>query len=120
MQSRCCGRCHARMAGRGCLQRLDPRNSHDSTPKPSREATMNTPHTLTSTVGTSLFASSLEPLARRLEAPGTESGLSGADQALAQAYRAQDWREAARRLGEFEASARVCGAEINSIADLVS
>ena len=68
-------------------------------------------HTLICTVGTSLFLN-----LRRLVAADTDPALA----ALAQAYAARDWLLVAARLRCLESTARVCGAEINSVTDLLT
>ena len=74
---------------------------------------MPTPHTLLCTVGTSLFYPNLSTLA-------CESQTDPVRAALAQAYASQDWSEVAAQLHQLSPTERLCGAEINSVADLLS
>ena len=66
-------------------------------------------HTLICTVGTSLFGN-LE----RLDSRDAEFA------AFVRAYQEQNWKALAEELGECEPTNRLCGAEINSVADLLS
>ena len=74
---------------------------------------MPTPHTLLCTVGTSLFYPNLSALAREPQADPVRA-------ALAWAYANQDWPEVAAQLHQLSPTERLCGAEINSVADLLS
>ncbi len=71
------------------------------------------PHTLLCTVGTSLFYPNLSGLTR-------ESQSDPALAALAQAYAAKNWREVADRLHHVTPTERLCGAEINSVTELLT
>ncbi len=71
---------------------------------------LSTPTTLISTVGTSLFFPNLKGLT-----PGDPDPLRAA---LAEAYAARDWAKVAGGLGALDATDRLCGAEINSLASL--
>ena len=70
------------------------------------------PHTLISTVGTSLFGN--------LEAEKVKSGTSDVrvTEAL-KAFEAQNWSQLAIALRRLDPADRLCGAEINSISDLL-
>lgn len=68
-------------------------------------------HTLLSTIGTSLFSSNLS----RLSDTDPDSTLV----ALAQAYAGKDWQQVAELLHQRQPTERLCGAEINSVADLL-
>ena len=68
-----------------------------------------TPNTLLCTIGTSLFGN----LSRLAGEPQT-------DAALARAYSDGNWPEVASRLRRVAPTDRLCGAEINSVADLIS
>ena len=74
---------------------------------------MSTPHTLLCTVGTSLFYPNLSALAREPQADPVRA-------ALARAYANQDWPEVAAQLRQRPPTERLCGAEINSVTDLLS
>ena len=74
---------------------------------------MPTPHTLLCTVGTSLFYPNLSALAREPQADPVRA-------ALARTYANQDWPEVAAQLRQRPPTERLCGAEINSVADLLS
>ena len=74
---------------------------------------MPTPHTLLCTVGTSLFYPNLSALKRASQTDPTRA-------ALAQAYAEQDWPGVAAQLRHLPPAARLCGAEINSVADLLT
>ncbi len=69
-------------------------------------------HTLICTIGTSLFSSNLS----RLSDTDPDSTLA----ALAQAYARKDWQHVAELLHERQPTERLCGVEINSVADLLS
>ncbi len=73
---------------------------------------MPIPHTLLCTVGTCLFHSNLSRLTR-------EPRPNSIRAALAQAYAEQDWPEVAAQLHHLPPTERLCGAEINSVADLL-
>ena len=73
---------------------------------------MPTPHTLLCTVGTSLFYPNLSGLTREPQADPVRA-------ALAQAYADQDWPEVAAQLHRLSPAERLCGAEVNSVADLL-
>ena len=73
---------------------------------------MPTPHTLLCTVGTSLFYPNLSSLTHK---PQTDTRA-----ALAQAYTERDWPKVAAQLQCLPSSERLCGAEINSVADLLT
>ena len=66
-------------------------------------------HTIICTVGTSLFSN-----LARLDDDGTES-----IRALSRAYREKCWSEVAKLLYRHSPEERICGAEINSINDLL-
>ena len=74
---------------------------------------MPTPHTLLCTVGTSLFYPNLSALTREPQADPVRA-------ALARAYANQDWPEVAAQLRQRLPTERLCGAEVNSVADLLS
>ena len=85
-------------------------------------------HTVLFTVGTSLIFPNLSglPTADRLEAwkskqPDADhhSLTSERIERLRQAYAGSDWRVVADTLAEFPMSTRLCGAELNSLHDLV-
>ena len=67
-------------------------------------------HTLICTVGTSLFTN-----LGRLRHDDPES-----NPALVQAYAGRRWKDVAAQLRQIEATERVCGAEINSVAELLA
>ena len=69
-------------------------------------------HTLICTIGTSLFYPNLSQLS------DTNSNPTLA--ALAQAYAREDWQQVAELLHELNPTERLCGAEINSVADLLN
>lgn len=73
------------------------------------------PSILLCTVGTSLFRPNLEGLKSAL-ASGT---IAPERRALAEAYAQQNWTTVAQHLTSVDAHARLCGAEINSIASLL-
>ena len=73
---------------------------------------MPKPHTLLCTVGTSLFHSNLR-------GPTQEAQADPIRAALAQAYAAQDWSEVATQLHNIVPTERLCGAEINSVTNLL-
>ena len=68
-------------------------------------------HTLLCTIGTSLFYPNLSTL--RDDNPNPTLA------ALAKAYTAKDWQGVASLLSELNPTERLCGAEINSVADLL-
>lgn len=74
---------------------------------------MPKPNTLLCTVGTSLIYPNLDHLAK---SPQTDPLKA----ALMQAYSAKDWTEVAALLHHFPPTERLCGAEINSVSNLVS
>jgi CRISPR/Cas system-associated protein Csm6 len=78
---------------------------------------MEPAQTLVCTVGTSLFNANLDPLAKRFAE--SAPALGDVETALARAYAAADWRGVAVALSAVKASDRICGAEINSVGDLV-
>ena len=69
-------------------------------------------NTLLCTVGTSLFYPNLSKLSDTDPAPPLA--------ALAQAYARKDWQKVAELLHELKPTERRCGAEINSVADLLT
>ena len=74
---------------------------------------MTTPHTLLCTVGTSLFYPNLSGLTREPQADCVRAD-------LAQAYADQDWPKVAAHLRQLPPTERLCGAEINSVTDLLT
>ena len=68
--------------------------------------------TLICTVGTSLIYPNLSSLTRKKQ---TDSTLRG----LAQAYSEKNWEEVASNLHLLGSTERICGAEINSVSDLL-
>ena len=74
---------------------------------------MPTPYTLLCTVGTSLLYPNLSTLT-------TEPQTEPVRAALAQAYEDKNWDEVAAKLHNLEPSERLCGAEINSVTDLLN
>lgn len=70
------------------------------------------PHTLLCTIGTSLLRPNLIDLTKE---PQTDETLK----ALAKAYLAENWLAVAIELGNIDPTARLCGAEINSVTDLL-
>ncbi len=72
---------------------------------------MTKPHTLLCTIGTSLFYPNLSTL----KDVDPDPILAG----LAQAYVLKDWQKAAKLLHELKPTDRLCGAEINSVTDLL-
>ena len=68
---------------------------------------MSKPNTLLCTIGTSLFYPNLSNLDQNVHAD------------LAQAYREKDWRKVAEQLRQITPANRLCGAEINSVTDLL-
>jgi putative CRISPR-associated protein (TIGR02619 family) len=73
------------------------------------------PSILLCTVGTSLFRPNLEGLKSAL----TTGTIALERRALAEAYAQQNWTAVAHHLTSIDAHARLCGAEINSIASLL-
>jgi len=67
------------------------------------------------TVGASLFRPNLEALRQRLEDPK----LDERSRHLAEAYQRQDWKKVAEALRAFDPQEQICGAEINSTANLL-
>ena len=74
---------------------------------------MPTPHTLLCTVGTSLLYPNLS---RLVEEPQSDPIRAG----LAQAYADENWEEVAIQLHKIAPAERLCGAEINSVTDLLT
>ncbi|MCS7271894.1 MAG: putative CRISPR-associated protein, partial [Gemmataceae bacterium] len=77
---------------------------------------MNRPRNLICTVGTSLFRPNLEGLKRDL----SEGKLQDGYKALAEAYVRKDWTAVATELTHLSPDNRLCGAEINSIASMIT
>jgi putative CRISPR-associated protein (TIGR02619 family) len=83
---------------------------------------------LLSTVGTSLFFPNLAGLRRTLaddsakpdDKKAVKPALRPIAEQLAGAYEAKDWPAVARHLAELPATERLCGAEVNSVASLIS
>lgn len=73
---------------------------------------MPIPHTLLCTVGTSLFYPNLTRLTQEKQIDPTHV-------ALATAYSEQNWSEVATQLRKIPPTERLCGAEINSVANLL-
>ena len=71
------------------------------------------PHTLICTVGTSLLYPNLSGLTQESQADPTLD-------ALAQAYSRENWKEVAVQLRKIQPTERLCGAEINSVTDLLT
>ena len=71
------------------------------------------PHTLLCTVGTSLFYPNLSGLVRE---PQPDLALA----ALTRAYTEKNWREVAAQLHRMAPTDRLCGAEINSVTELLT
>lgn len=71
------------------------------------------PHTLLCTIGTSLLYPNLSNLIREEQTDPVRA-------ALAQAYSNKNWSEVANQLREIDPTERLCGAEINSVTDLLS
>ena len=71
------------------------------------------PHTLLCTIGTSLLYPNLSSLTRK---PQTDPTFA----ALTEAYSAKNWSEVATQLHKIEPTNRICGAEINSVTDLLA
>lgn len=70
------------------------------------------PHTLLCTIGTSLVYPNLSNLIKEEQTDPIYA-------ALAQAYSDRDWSEVATQLHNVEPTERLCGAEINSVTDLL-
>ncbi len=70
------------------------------------------PHTLLCTVGTSLFYPNLSGLSQK--------DTNTTHRALAQAYADKNWPAVATHLYQVAPTERLCGAEINSVADLLA
>ena len=70
------------------------------------------PHTLLCTIGTSLLYPNLVGLTQM---PQDDPTLA----ALADAYSAENWLAVATHLHEIDPTNRLCGAEINSVTDLL-
>ncbi len=71
------------------------------------------PHTLLCTIGTSLLYPNLSNL---IKTPQTDPNRA----ALAKAYSMKNWSEVATQLYEIAPTERLCGAEINSVTDLLT
>ena len=71
------------------------------------------PHTLLCTIGTSLLYPNLSNLIKEKQTDPVRA-------ALAQAYSGENWSEVATQLREIDPIERLCGAEINSVTDLLS
>ena len=69
-------------------------------------------HTLLCTIGTSLFYPNLSTLGDDDPKPTRAT--------LAQAYAIKDWQQVAELLHDLDPTERLCGAEINSVADLLN
>ena len=69
-------------------------------------------HTLLCTIGTSLFYPNLSTLKDDNSNPTLAT--------LAQAYAREDWEQVAELLHELNPTERLCGAGINSVADLLN
>ena len=74
---------------------------------------MPKPNTLLCTVGTSLIYPNLSNLAGE---PQSDPNLS----ALSEAYSRKDWQEVANQLRQRQPTERLCGAEVNSVSDLLT
>ncbi len=73
---------------------------------------MPNPHTLLCTIGTSLFYPNLSNLLKEEQTDPRRA-------ALARAYSQKDWQAVALQLHEVDPTNRLCGAEINSVTDLI-
>ena len=71
------------------------------------------PHTLLCTIGTSLLYPNLSNLIKEEQTDPLRA-------ALAQAYSAKNWSEVATQLRKIDPTERLCGAEINSVTDLLA
>ena len=71
------------------------------------------PHTLLCTIGTSLVYPNLSNLIKEKQTDPVRA-------ALAQAYSDKNWSEVATQLHNVEPTERLCGAEINSVTDLLA
>ena len=71
------------------------------------------PHTLLCTIGTSLLYPNLSNLIKEKQTDPIRS-------ALAQAYSKENWSEVANQLRKINPTERLCGAEINSVTDLLA
>ena len=71
------------------------------------------PHTLLCTIGTSLLYPNLSNLIREEQTDAIRA-------ALAQAYSDKNWQEVATQLRNINPTDRLCGAEINSVTDLLA
>lgn len=71
---------------------------------------MPEPHTLICTIGTSFYTN-----LSKLKDTDPDTTLA----ALAQAYSLKDWQRVAELLHDLESTERLCGAEINSVTDLL-
>ena len=74
---------------------------------------MPKPNTLICTVGTSLIYPNLSNLDKEAQDDPVKSALS-------EAYSRRDWREVATQLRQRQPTERLCGAEINSVSDLLT
>lgn len=71
------------------------------------------PHTLLCTIGTSLLYPNLSNLVKETQSDTVRA-------ALAQAYSDKDWSKVATQLRKIDPTERLCGAEINSVTDLLT
>ena len=71
------------------------------------------PHTLLCTIGTSLLYPNLSNLIKEKQTDPIRAD-------LAQAYSEKNWSEVATHLHKIDATDRLCGAEINSVTDLLA
>ena len=71
------------------------------------------PYTLLCTIGTSLLYPNLSNLIKEKQTDPVRA-------ALAQAYSDKNWSEVAYQLREIDPTDRLCGAEINSVIDLIA
>ena len=71
------------------------------------------PHTLLCTIGTSLLYPNLSNLVKEKQTDPVHA-------ALAQAYADENWSEVATQLRNIDPTERLCGAEINSVTDLLT
>lgn len=71
------------------------------------------PHTLLCTIGTSLIYPNLSNLLKEKQTDPIHA-------ALAQAYSNRDWAEVATQLRKVDPTERLCGAEINSVTDILA
>lgn len=80
---------------------------------------MSKPSILLSTVGTSLFRPNLLGLDRMIQDQAVPDYLTAHVEELNQCVKAKEWQKVAKILYQLDASARICGAEINSITSLL-